>query len=83
MTRGGHRHKKTIQGLICINGECRITVHNAQGLKEYILTVPNQCLLLDPEDWHEMSEFKNNAILLVLASEYYNQDDYIYEGYNI
>jgi dTDP-4-dehydrorhamnose 3,5-epimerase-like enzyme len=79
--RGGHRHKKTIQAAICLQGSC--TIHNNNGKEEssYHLNEPNKCLILETEDWHTMDNFTPNAILMVLASEYFDQNDYIFEPY--
>ncbi len=79
--RGGHRHLKTVQAAICINGSCEIFVNDNLSTKSYNLDNPNKCLILNPNDWHTMSKFTNNAILLVLASEEFDQNDYIYEKY--
>lgn len=81
--RGGHRHHKTIQAAICLKGKCRIINEDGIGLKqEYLLERPDQCLILEPKDWHQMDQFSTDAILMVLASEYFSQDDYIYEPYS-
>lgn len=79
--RGGHRHHKTIQAAICINGFC--TIYNCNSKEEEIfeLNKPSKCLLLMPEDWHTMYDFSPDAILMVLASEYYDEKDYIFEPY--
>lgn len=79
--RGGHRHKKTIQALICLNGSCTIECNNNKVKNMFILSEPDKLLLLMPEDYHTMNNFSKDAILLVLASEYYNADDYINENY--
>lgn len=79
--RGSHRHKKTIQALICLQGECDIYCDNGIDKSTYTLTKPDQCLLLAPEDWHTMQNFKNNPILLILASDDYDPNDYITEKY--
>ena len=79
--RGGHRHKKTIQALICLQGECDVFCDNGIEKITYSLNAPDQCLLLNPEDWHTMQNLKKNPILLVLASEEYDPDDYITEQY--
>ncbi len=79
--RGGHRHKKTIQAAICLKGSCKISNHNGRDEHEFILDSADQCLLLDPEDWHQMYEFSEDAMLMVLASELFDADDYIYEPY--
>lgn len=79
--RGKHRHHKTIQALICFNGSCHI--HNNDGTKKetFILDNPSNCLILEPKDWHFMTDFTKDAILLVFASEYFDPKDYIYENY--
>lgn len=80
-TRGGHRHHKTIQAAICIQGSCKIFCNNNLSKSEFVLDRPNKCLILSPEDWHTMHDFSSEAILMVLASEFFDQKDYIYEPY--
>lgn len=79
--RGRHRHHKTIQAAICISGSCRISSDDGMQINEYLLNSPDKCLILNPEDFHWMHNFSKDAILLVLASEYYNPVDYIFEPY--
>lgn len=81
--RGGHRHKKTIQAAVCIQGYCTINNNNGSGasFEAFELSRPDQCLVLQPEDWHTMSGFSADAILMVLASDYFDQNDYIFEPY--
>lgn len=78
--RGEHRHKKTKQALIAVNGQCNVYVNNGKKEQNFILHSPDQCLILEPEDWHSM-EFKKKTVLLVLASHHYNKKDYIYDPY--
>lgn len=79
--RGGHRHKNTTQALICLQGRCVIDCHDGSQTSEYNLDQPNKCLILKPEDWHQINRLSDNAILMVLASQLYNPEDYIYEPY--
>jgi dTDP-4-dehydrorhamnose 3,5-epimerase-like enzyme len=79
--RGKHRHHKTIQAVICINGTCTIGNDNGVRKEEFILNSKTQCLILYPEDYHWMFNFSKDSILLVLASEYFDPSDYIYEPY--
>jgi dTDP-4-dehydrorhamnose 3,5-epimerase-like enzyme len=79
--RGGHRHKKTIQALICVKGVCTIDWNNGKERGSELLTEPNIALLLKPEDYHTMHSFSPDAVLLVLASEYFDAEDYIDEDY--
>ena len=79
--RGGHRHHKTRQAAICIQGSCIISNHDSENKEEYKLDTPAKCLILEPFDWHQMHHFTPDSILMVLASEYFEQGDYIFEPY--
>ena len=79
--RGGHRHHTTIQAVICIQGKCTIYNNNNIHEEKFTLDSPSKCLILNPEDWHKMYEFTPDAILMVLASTFFDSRDYIYEPY--
>jgi dTDP-4-dehydrorhamnose 3,5-epimerase-like enzyme len=79
--RGGHRHKTTIQAAICLKGSCRIYNNDGEDESYFTLDNPSKCLILQTRDWHTMDEFSPDAILMVLASEYFDQQDYIFEPY--
>ena len=82
-TRGHHRHKKTIQAAISLQGECRIINQGGSELpiEEFILDSPSKCLIINPNDYHWMEKFSKDCILMVFASEYYDAKEYIYETY--
>lgn len=80
-TRGGHRHYKTVQAAICIRGECKIINNDGNVKDTFYLNKPWKCLILEPQDWHQMFDFSEDAILMVLASENFDEKDYIYENY--
>jgi dTDP-4-dehydrorhamnose 3,5-epimerase-like enzyme len=80
-TRGGHRHKRTRQALVCVKGCCTVDWTNGVESGSTRLEDPGRLLLLEPEDWHLMRDFSEDALLLVLASESYDPDDYLYERY--
>ena len=75
--RGGHRHRKTRQAAISLRGRC--TVYNNDGVREerFVLDTPDKCLILEPPDWHRMEDFSADAMLMVLASEPFDERDYI------
>jgi len=79
--RGGHRHKTNTQALICIKGSCIIDCNNGIEKQSFLLNKPDYGLLLQPEDYHKMHSFTPDAILLVLASQYFDANDYIDEDY--
>ena len=79
--RGGHRHHKTIQAAVSLQGSCVIENNDGINKEKFTLDSPDKCLILEPKDWHQMHSFSKDAILMVLASEYYNEQDYIRENY--
>ncbi len=80
-TRGGHRHKNTMQALICIKGSCDVSLFLPDKKETIHLNSPEKCLIVNPEEWHTMDNFSPDAILLVLASTHYSHEDYIFEPY--
>lgn len=79
--RGGHRHRKTCQALICLKGSCVVENHDGTRKDSFVLDHPKKCLILEPRDWHILHHFTEGAILLVLASEFFDEHDYLYEPY--
>ena len=76
--RGHHAHHKNRQILICVSGACTIACEMPDGTKtEYRLDWPDKGLLVEGMVWHEMKEFSKDAVLLVLASEHYDEADYV------
>lgn len=77
ITRGHHSHKKLHQMLICLNGSVDIRLENFFGEEKYTLNDPSVGLYVGPDNWREMSNFSDDAVLLALASEKYDPEDYI------
>ncbi len=77
VTRGKHAHKKLKQILICVSGSCDVLVEENQTKEIYHLDSPTQGLYIGGLVWREMFNFSKGAVLLVLASEYYNEKDYV------
>lgn len=77
VARGFHAHKALKQVAICLNGNCRFVMDDGQSKQEIILNRPDQGLLIDAMQWHEMYGFSEDCVLLVLASDHYDEDDYI------
>ncbi len=75
--RGKHAHKKTKQVLFCIQGSITIILDNGHDKEAITLNKPNQGIYLDTMMWHEMVAFKKGTILLVVASEMFDEADYI------
>ena len=74
--RGYHAHKELEQILICIHGSCKILMDNGTEKKVVSLEKPYEGLYISNDIWREMFDFSEDAVLMVLASEVYNEDDY-------
>ncbi len=77
--RGFHKHKKTRQVAICIKGSCDILIEK-ETVQKFSLKNPEIGLLIEPEDYHWMENFSDGTVLLILASEYFEYNDYIFEN---
>lgn len=75
--RGYHAHKSLEQILICIHGSCKILLDNGIERKKVFLEKPYEGLYVPCNMWREMYDFSEDAVLMVLASDYYNEGDYI------
>ena len=75
--RGFHAHRNLQQVLLCVNGSCKIHLDNGFDTAEVLLDKPNVGLYISNDMWREMYDFTPGAVLLVLASEYYDEADYI------
>lgn len=75
--RGFHAHKSLEQILICIHGQCKVLLSNGEEKKIVSLEKPYEGLYIANNMWREMYDFSSDAVLLVLASDYYKEEDYI------
>lgn len=75
--RGFHAHKSLEQILICIHGSCKILMDNGTEKKIVSLEKPYEGLYINNNIWREMYDFSPDAVLMVLASDYYREEDYI------
>ena len=81
--RGQHSHYKTKQYLISVNGSCKVTIDDGKSKQTHELNQPNLGLFQDAMVWGTMHDFSHDCVLLVLASEHYDEADYIrnYENF--
>lgn len=75
--RGFHAHKQLQQVLICIHGSCKIHLDNGTETAEVDLNKPYEGLYVSNDMWREMYDFSSDAVLMVLASNLYDESDYI------
>lgn len=77
VVRGKHAHRNLEQILICIHGSCKVRLDNGKEKKEVSLEKPYEGLYIPGSMWREMYDFSEDAVLVVLASELYDEADYI------
>ena len=75
--RGYHAHKSLKQILVCIHGSCKVHLDNGYETKEILLEKPYEGLYIENNVWREMYDFSDDAVLMVFASELYDEKDYI------
>jgi acetyltransferase-like isoleucine patch superfamily enzyme len=76
-TRGEHAHKQCHQFLICIRGTCSVVADDGVHRQEFLLDSPDVGLYLPPLVWGIQYKYSHDALLLVFASDYYDNADYI------
>lgn len=75
--RGSHAHKKLKQILVCLHGSVDVILFDGKLKKRITLADPNLGLYICPMIWRDLQNFKNDAVLAVIASEHYDESDYI------
>lgn len=77
VSRGFHAHKKLHQIAFCISGRCRMVVDDGINKEDFLMESPSIGIDLSPMLWHEMHDFSADCVLLVIASDEYDEADYI------
>lgn len=77
LPRGFHAHRENQQILFCLKGSVRMVLESAEGKAEQVLTNPSEGIFLDKMVWHEMHDIDELTILLVIASNEFDEHDYI------
>lgn len=75
--RGFHAHKELQQYLVCLCGSCKILLDDGKEKATIELASPSEGLYVAPGVWHEMYDFSEGTVLMALASDYYDEKDYI------
>ena len=76
-SRGEHAHKNLNQIFFAVAGKLNLTVTNGNVTESVELNPQEKAYFLPAGYWRELSNFTDNAICVVLASDYYDEDDYI------
>ena len=78
VARGFHAHHNLKQVAVCVTGKCRMILDDGKNREEEAwLDSPTKGLLIGDLIWREMHDFSEDCVLLVLASEHYDESDYI------
>ncbi|MES3006290.1 MAG: FdtA/QdtA family cupin domain-containing protein [Pseudomonadota bacterium] len=77
VSRGFHAHKYLKQVAVCVTGKCRMVLDNGSDRESFWLDSPTKGILIEDLTWREMHDFSADCVLLVLASEHYDEKDYL------
>ena len=75
--RGKHAHKNLEQVIVCVSGSCDFVLNNGTVKETVHLDTPSKGLYIKHNIWREFTNFSKDCVLMVLASEYYDESDYI------
>ena len=78
-SRGGHAHKRLRQLIVALSGSFTVTLDDGKERETFLLNHPWQGLIIETGIWRTLDDFSSGAVCLVLASEVYEEEDYIYD----
>ena len=85
LPRGFHAHKALKQVAVCVNGSCEMILDDGVHKENVYLNSFEKALIIDSFVWHEMHNFSDDCVLMVIASDHYDEQDYIrsYEEFKL
>lgn len=78
-SRGGHAHREQSEFIVAANGSFSVTVEYGEERKTFFLNHPYRGLLIPTGIWRTLDDFSSGAVCLVLASDFFDESDYIRE----
>ena len=78
-SRGGHAHKDLFQFIVAANGSFHVNLTDGNDVYSFFLNHPYMGVLVPPGYWRTLDDFSSGAVCLVLASNYFEEEDYIRE----
>ena len=78
-SRGEHAHKNLRQLIVAVSGSFTVTLDDGDTLQSFFLNRPYQGLLIPPGYWRKLEDFSSGSVALVICSELYDPDDYIFD----
>lgn len=76
-SRGGHAHKSLHEFIIAVGGSFTVFLDDGVSKEAVLLNKPYQGLLIHPGIWRTLEDFSSGAVALVLASDFYDEEDYL------
>ena len=77
--RGGHSHKAQKEFLIALSGSFTVVLNDGKEIRTVTLNKPNEGLLIHEGIWRELNNFSSGSVCLVVASDVFDENDYIRE----
>ena len=77
-SRGAHAHKELAQFIVAVSGSFTVTLDDGNVKRSFQLNRPYQGLLVTPGIWRQLDDFSSGSVCMVLASELYEEEDYIH-----
>ena len=78
--RGGHAYHRNREIIIAVSGSLDVEVNNGSSIKRYQLNRSYYGLYLPPLHWRTLVNFSTNSLCLILASEAFDENDYLRDG---
>lgn len=75
--RGSHAHRSLRQLIVCVSGSLNLSLTDGDNKYDFILTHPKEGVLVPPGYWRTLTNFSEGAVCVVLASDEYDESDYI------
>lgn len=75
--RGGHAHKSLCQLIVAVSGCFTVVLDDGEHQRSFVLNRPYKGLFVPPGIWRTLEDFSSGSVCLVLASERYDESDYI------
>ena len=75
--RGGHAHKRLRQCVISLRGNADVALEGPGGHFRFRLDTPEKALIIPPGYWRTLDGLGPESLIVVLASDYYDEGDYI------
>lgn len=81
VSRGNHAHKETVQVIFCLSGSFVLNLDDGKNTQKILMNESHVGVILGKELWHSMESISSGCIMLVYASDYFDEKDYL-RNYN-